>query len=373
MSVISVRKLNEYDMRALREAVEAHLNAVTHNGELCAGMRVVLKPNLVTARHAENAATTHPLLIRAVCDALRDRGVSDITIADSPGGPYVPAALKTVYAVTGVSKLADVAQLNYDTGWKRIETPEAYLCPDFNIINPLLQADYIINLPKLKTHSLTLLSGSVKNMFGSIPGLQKPELHYRFKDIESFSRMLAELCVLTGPRLTIMDAVDTMEGNGPTGGKRRFLGLTIASRDPFALDWYAAGLMGIESEKIDMLRIGRDRGFFNPDENTIMGDEPDFDIPPYELPDTAKAEFLNAVPPLIRKPVTVAARALVRPLPKLDKSKCCGCGKCAEICPAKIVRIKNGKAGFTKKNCISCFCCQEMCPMNAIRVKRRLK
>ena len=124
-----------------------------------------------------------------------------------------------------------------------------------------MDRDYLIDLPKLKTHSMVGFSGAVKNLFGTVPGLQKPELHCRFPEREPFSEMLCDLCHFLGPDLSLMDGIWAMEGNGPTGGRRRDLHVIAGSESPWALDVAAASLVGLEPEKIVMLREGHERGY----------------------------------------------------------------------------------------------------------------
>ncbi len=370
MSTVSVRKTEDYRQDTLDLAVANHFDALQIEKDLRPGMKVTIKPNLLTARRPNQAATTHPNLALAVVKWLRDRGAEDITVADSPAGPYHAANLRTVYGVSGMNILEGCARLNYDTGWKEIPCPEGFRNRCFNIINPLADADYIINIAKLKTHSLTTMSGGIKNMFGSIPGLQKPEMHYKYPGQEDFANMLLEVAGTVSPDITLIDAVEAMEGNGPNSGDRRYMGLTLASRDVFSQDYVAAGLMGIEPESVPMLKLALAKGLFSPSDICVTGDFTQNGLKPFRLPDSKK--FLGFLPDFMRGPVSKAAALFLKPLPNLDEGKCIGCGKCAESCPPHIIRIADKKARIPKKGCISCFCCQEVCPAHAIEVRRSL-
>jgi len=110
------------------------------------------------------------------------------------------------------------------------------------VANPVLEADVIINLPKLKTHTLTLMTGAVKNMFGTVPGFRKAEMHKIFPGHREFAAMIVELFSHVRPALNIMDAVLAMEGNGPSSGSPRELGLVAVSDDAVALDAVMAGV-----------------------------------------------------------------------------------------------------------------------------------
>jgi len=224
----------------------------------------------------------------------------------------------------------------------------------------------------LKTHAMTGYSGGIKNLFGTIPGLEKPQMHYRWPDIENFSRMLVELAQVVNPQLTIIDAIDAMEGNGPTGGSSHPLHMLLASKDMYTQDYFAAGLMKLDPEEIVMIRQAAEQGLAKPDDLILKGDSVPQNLTPFVQPDTKRLDFGNAVPGFLQKPFTAIARKLLKSYPQVDKNICVGCGKCAESCPAQIITIRNKKAHFPRKGCISCFCCQEMCPVKAISVKKAL-
>lgn len=367
----SIVRCENYDQDALNAAVERHFAALHADALLRPGMRVVIKPNLVGARRPETAATTHPNLVRAVAVWLRRRGVRNILICDSPGGLYAVSPLQTVYAATGMKALSDVAALNADVSYQTVKAAHGGAIPSFNIVTPIAQADLLINIAKLKTHAMTLLSAGIKNLFGCVPGLQKPELHYRHPDIEDFSNMLVTLARTVAPALTLIDAIDAMEGDGPTGGTVRHLGLTLAARDLFTQDWFACSLIGIDPERVVMLRRAKALGLID-ERVEIVGDQPVYAEPPFKQPRATGVDFTGHLPEPLGRPLRAVLGGLLKPYPKLDASKCVGCGKCAESCPPKIIVIANRKAHFTRKGCISCFCCQEMCPARAIGVRRSL-
>lgn len=365
----SVVRADSYDQAAMNEAVCRHFDALNIEDIIKPGMRVAIKPNLVGARRPDTAATTHPNLVRAVILWLRARGISDITVCDSPGGAYTPQHLDSVYRATGMAELADVACLNRDTGFVSVKAAEGGTA--FNIINPIAQADLVINIAKLKTHSMTLLSAGIKNLFGCIPGLQKPEMHYRHPEVNGFSDMLVSLARTVSPAVTLIDAVECMEGDGPTGGTVRHMGLTLAARDLFTQDALAARMMGIEPNEVAMLRVVQAQGLMD-NEVIWAGDEPIYAQPPFKRPRASGVDFTGHVPRILQKPARAVMERLLKPYPRVDAKRCIGCGKCAESCPAHIIVLENKKAHFTRKGCISCFCCQEMCPVKAIGIQRRI-
>lgn len=368
MSLISVQRADGYDPAGMKAAVEAHFAALEVEKDLFPGMKVLLKPNLLAARRPEQAVTTHPALIQAVIDWLRERGVENILLADSPGGLYNEARLRAVYAAGGMDRLRGVT-LDLAAGSAPVDQPRGKVCRRFDIIDPIRRADYIINLPKVKTHGMTVVSLGVKNLFGAVPGLEKPALHCRYPGWEAFAGMLLDLAELVAPAITLADGVIAMEGDGPAGGTTRQLGYTFASRDIYSLDWFLADrVMGIPPRQVPMLRQAKERGLV--EETPALTGDPLGEIPPFARPKSQSADFADRLPGFLRAPAKALLGGLFRPKPRVDKALCVGCGRCAESCPQKIITLAQGKAVIDTRRCISCFCCQEMCPVKAITAKR---
>ena len=369
MSLISVKLVDTYEDSAVFAAVSAHFSALAVEKDLSPETRVLIKPNLLTGSAPARAVTTHPAVVAAVIRWLKERGVKNIVVADSPGGPYSAVRLNSVYAAVGYNTPEIEPHLNRTFQFRPAPRPAGSL-RSFNVITPALEADYIINLPKLKTHGMTILSAGIKNLFGVIPGLQKPEMHYRFPDLELFSAMLVDLAAFVQPGVTLIDGVDAMEGNGPSGGTVRHAGITFASRDLFTQDWFAASFMGLSPQAVPMLRIAKERGLVHDESCRFTGDPIPANAAPFAMPDTAKIDFMDSLPGFLKKPGFAVADRLLRPVPVVSAEKCIGCGKCMESCPPHVIEIKNRKAKMRRKGCISCFCCQEMCPVQAISAKR---
>lgn len=373
MSVVNVIKVPSYDEEAVYAAVSRHFEALGVEKDLNPLMMVLLKPNLLYGKKPEAGVTTNPAVLKAVIRWLRERDITNIVVADSSGGLFTAEYMKSVYGASGLRVPGIQEYLNDDFTYKRVETREGFTVRSFNLITPVTDADYIINLPKLKTHAMTTVSAGVKNLFGTIPGLQKPDMHRRYPELDQFVHMLCELCETVRPNVTLLDAIDSMEGNGPGGGTVRHTGVTMCSRSPYALDIEAVTFMGLDPAEMPHLKAAKEMGLW-PDQVEVTGDKLVPCSPAFRLPDTRRSTgFDDAVPKLLRKPAERIMDALLRSYPNVDKSKCVGCGKCAESCPQKIIRVENRKASMPRRGCISCFCCQEMCPVHAIGVKRGLK
>lgn len=362
----------EYDEELIYASVCKFMDALGVAKEMRPDLKVVIKPNLIIAKGPDFPATTHPFVIKAVVRWLNDHQVRDITLAESSGGLYNAEHMKIIYQVCGMKQLEPEVKLNMDFSAQTVYCEKEFANHSFHIITPIVKADYIINICKLKTHAMTGYSGGIKNLFGTIPGLEKPQMHYRWPDIGDFSHMLLELAQTVNPQLTIIDGIDAMEGNGPTGGTSHPLHLLLAARDLYTQDYFAAKLMGLDPMQIEMIRQAVDMGLASPDSIELSGDPVPENLTPFQLPDTKKLDFTDAVPGFLRKPAAYLLGRLFKSYPQLNKSLCVGCGKCAESCPAHVIKIENKKAKFKKKGCISCFCCQEMCPMKAISVKKAL-
>ena len=343
---------------------------------LSASTKVLLKPNLLAKHAPEKAVTTHPAIVCAVIRALKRRGVQNITVADSPGGVYTPAVMKSIGQVSGLAEICQQEGALFYTDCEFGEKEaDGKLMHRFNLLKPVLEADFIIDLPKMKTHVMTNVTAGVKNLFGTIPGLQKAELHMRFPDKERFGDMLCDLCQTVRPQMTILDAVSAMEGDGPAGGTARHVGLLLASENVWNLDLAVCFLMGVQPSKVPYLQAGIERGLcsdsFSPD--LCEGDKDACkEIKGYQLPSAyVEMDFSNRFPPFLRwaSPMVVKFAA---PRPKVQQKKCIGCGKCAEICPGHTIQISDHKAKILPADCIRCFCCHEMCPVKAIDVVRPL-
>lgn len=370
--VQTVYRIDEYDEEKIYQAICRSMDALDIAADIRPDRKVVLKPNLIMAKTPDLSATTHPLVIKAVVRWLLGQGVTDITLAESSGGLYNSEYMKRVYRVCGMGILRPEVKLNMDFSAKTIHCAEGFRNRSFHVITPIVEADYVINICKLKTHAMTGYSGGIKNLFGVIPGLEKPQMHYRWPDIEDFSQMLLELAQTIAPQLTVVDAVEAMEGNGPTGGTTHPLHLLLAARDFYTQDYFAAGLMGLDPRQIVMIRQAVERGLARPDEIKLVGDPLPEGGRPFEQPDSIRLDFTDNVPGFMRKPFVFVASRLLKSYPQLRADVCVGCGKCAESCPAQVIRIQNGKAKFRRRGCISCFCCQEMCPVKAISVRKAL-
>jgi uncharacterized protein (DUF362 family)/Pyruvate/2-oxoacid:ferredoxin oxidoreductase delta subunit len=356
---VSVQKADDYEPDLVYTAVCRHFDALGVAGELTPDTRVLLKPNMLLAKDPAAAVTTHPVFLRAVAKRLRELGVKNIVLADSAGGLYNERMLRRTYDACGFSALSDILTLNFDTSSRKKN--------GFLIITPVLEADYIINCAKLKTHALMLMTAAVKNMFGSVPGIKKAEYHCTKATIEPFTKMILDLHETVKPQLSLVDAIDCMEGNGPSGGIVRRMGYTFASKNAYAADEACARLMNINPHMVRTIQLARKRGLIDPKAVQTTGDAVTPAQPAFQLPDS----YVNAHRTRSGGGIGRLLWGRTDTRPAVIREKCVGCGKCAVGCPKQIITISDKVAYIPKKGCISCFCCHELCPEKAIEIIKR--
>ena len=250
----------DYALQNARTAVRQMAAQLPALSKISAGMRVAIKVNLVAPLRPDRAATTHPILLQALTEYLLEQG-AEVVIGDSPGGLFTKAYVDGVYTACGLRTVQQAgAELNADFSVQTASFPAAAAAQAFDYTAWLDRADVIVNFSKLKTHGMMSMSCAVKNMFGVIPGLQKPEYHYRYPQVEKFADMLLDLNAYFRPAVNLVDAVVAMEGNGPTNGRARHMGVLLGSETPYTLDLVCAGLIGLAPDSVPTLVRAAERG-----------------------------------------------------------------------------------------------------------------
>jgi uncharacterized protein (DUF362 family) len=227
------------------------------------GDRVLLKVNLLSAKDPQKAVTTHPELIRAVATAVRRSGGHPY-IGDSPGGTFSKRTLRKAYKKTGLEALAheENIPLNFDTSIKKMDIPRGKRLKSSLFCQYALDADKIIALPKLKTHSFQYMTLACKIMYGMVPGLTKAKYHARFPRKDFFADILLDILLWVKPQLFILDGILAMQGQGPGGGDPIELGCVLASTAPVAMDMAVCEIIGVEPVGIPVLRMAKVRGLW---------------------------------------------------------------------------------------------------------------
>ena len=366
---VSIARCGSYERDEVRAAVAACLAPLGGIGAFVRpGSRVLVKPNLLSSRPPEDAVTTHPELVRAVVEQVQEAGATAV-VGDSPGGRNTRSSYDALLRRTGMQEVIDGTGCGvtyFDEAYDEVPVPAGAIFRRFRIARAVREADTVICVSKLKTHQLTLLTGAVKVLYGYIPGIGKAEYHLHTRtDADTFADLLLDLGIPFPPALSVMDAVVGMEGDGPSHGTLRQVGLVLASPSPHALDLAAARIMGFAPEEVPTIRRAMARGIgpAGLDAITFPGEPLEaVRVPPFRRPGPIG---LGRVP----APLVHLAGRLLASRPEIRSGACRRCGKCAESCPPHAITFVKGRVPRIRHHqCIRCFCCQELCPEGAVEV-----
>lgn len=377
-NLVSIIACENYEQELVNQAVK---DAVDKLGGIekfvKSGQKVAIKANLLMKVAPEKCATTHPSVVGAIGKLCKEAG-AEVVIVDSAGGPFNSMYMNSIYKSSGMVDIAEKygLQLNQDFDYVSIQNENGVVGKKFDVLKTLEEADCIINVCKLKTHAFAGFTNAVKNMFGAIPGLTKVEMHGKYRDISTFCDFLYDIIDYFGDKLTlnISDAVDAMEGEGPSNGTPRHIGVIGASANAVALDLACVKLMNADPMSMPTIIKAKERGKIDGVDVEIVGDNlEDFIVKDFDVivPNINKP-FANIVPLKMQKFV----QNIMSQRPKIVQKHCRGCRKCFEHCPVKAISMvdKNGKkvASIDYDKCIRCFCCQELCPFGVIKIKSPL-
>ncbi len=368
-AVVSIVRLDSYTPGSVQGAMRRLLSQLGGAPRFIRpNQSVVLKPNFLRPAVPSSALTTHPEIIRAAASIARDEGAREVLVTDSPG---IGTAIKCAKRLGLVLKTPSYQVVDADDPVE-CDTEEG-LFRKIRVSKRMRDAEVLINLAKVKTHAQMGMTLAVKNTFGAVTGPDKAQWHFRVgRDHDKFAELMVRIHESIAPRLSILDGVVGMEGNGPGSGDPRPLGFLMASTNAHALDFVLCKTLGIDPAHVYTLRAAGKIGVLPAEADIqIVGESPSSLKPnaPFRL---ARPMSTRLIGP---RWISLAVEHLLTVSPVIDARRCTLCMRCVECCAASAVSKKEGGTGLgvmhiDTKRCISCFCCQEMCPEGAIAVKR---
>ena len=372
---VSIVRAHDYDY--------AEIYAVMKKGiELIGGLAKIVPPgsnvfvkinHLSSPSPVEKGIVTHPVFVEVVLDLLKAVS-ANITVGDDiqsgTGDGFQISGFRQMCRRVGV-RLINLREIGF------VKTAcNGHFLENIYLSKIALDADVIINLPKLKTHSLCVLTGGVKNMYGTIPIGLRRKFHGAYIRNEDFSHVVTDIFSAIRPQLTIMDGIIAMEGEGPSAGSLRRLGIILASQDAVAIDAVATKIIGLNPMDIYTTRYSDERGLGVGDLRNIEvgGGEIDSVLTPaFRPPRVAGLPFSSAINTLVKLVPLFLPRLILRKLaikPSVIEHRCTGCAECKNICPIEAISIHSETAKIDHNICIECMCCHEVCRFDAIEPKQ---
>jgi uncharacterized protein (DUF362 family)/Pyruvate/2-oxoacid:ferredoxin oxidoreductase delta subunit len=363
---VSIVRCSDYSN--VKSAIKEALALIGGLGSIITpGKRVLLKPNVLAIRAPEDAVTTHPAVVSAMCELVKEAG--GIPLIGDGSGIVRPGSTTTseAFRASGIGAVASACGaelINFETsGYTEVSVPAARQFPRLYIAKAVLEADVVISLPKLKTHELTLYTGAVKNFFGAVPQKFRKQAH-ALEDRDRFGEAIVDIYSIVKPHLAVMDGVVGMEGNGPANGTPIASGVVLASYDCVALDMVASELIGFDPLKVPTNKAALSRGFGtqNPEIAGVALQDAGLK---FKLPEGGATAMLPSfLMRALRKHLTVK--------PFINTSKCVRCKACVLNCSANAIEDTGKILKINQEKCIQCYCCRELCPKDAVEIKKSL-
>jgi uncharacterized protein (DUF362 family)/NAD-dependent dihydropyrimidine dehydrogenase PreA subunit len=368
-SEVAVVRCSSYDYGEVKKSVYSSVDMAggIKSLHIGSGDIVLLKVNLLAARKPEDAVTTHPTVGKALIEYFQDAG-ADVVLGDaSAAGPIETRKALKVSGIAQVAKEMKARAINFEAeGFVKIPAPKGSIhLTELHVAKTVLDAQLVVSVAKLKNHNLTKFTGALKNLFGTVPTATRMRLH-ALGNPRLFAQAIVDICAAIKPGLAVMDGVIGMDGNGPSFGTIKKVGIIAASRDSVALDAVCSSIVGYRENEVPITVEASHRGLGHGalQDIRVKG----VDIGGLEVSwEKVKAMPLDRVPSrLIRMMMR-----LVYTRPKLIKNNCMRCATCASHCPAQAITLDPYPV-LDYNRCLRCFTCNEVCPNGAYELRKSL-
>ncbi len=368
---VVVQQCFEYDLEIVKEKVRKAFDELYVWDKINSQSRVFIKLNCLGPFAPEMAVTTHPVVLQAVIQLLKEK-TNNIIVGDNPATRDIIYTLKKCGLMPII--IDEKVQIFNPTVLTKITNSNPHLYHTFEVTKEMIDVDVLINIPKLKTHTLAYMTCAEKNFFGLIYGLNKSAWHVKASNPLEFGEAMNDLygafieAWKNKMVVHLCDGILGLEGEGPSsGGIPKKANVLLASYDAIALDRIACEVVHLDYKKLYINQIAHEREYGQGDINKIeiIGDSLNlFD----EIKFLAPKDSLSHIGLKILR--FKFLRNLLLEHPKISSKECIGCNECEEICPGKA--LDKGKPPHLKRvKCIRCWCCAEVCPKNAIYKSKR--
>lgn len=373
-NVVAIVECNDYSKENLKAALNKIVELLELK-ELFKNKSILLKPNaLAPTKHT----FTPPELVAELLDILKqDPTVKDLYVGDSTMTKSLTSlTLKRAKYLEQCDEKCSKITNFFESERMKVELKNPISAVENHIYLPkeVVDAELIINMPKLKTHKGYVYTGAIKNFFGLLGN--KMNMHMTHKDKIEFQKLLADIYFAVEetnktnlPKvLTIMDAVIAMEGKGPRAGKPKQVGLLIAGFNSAAVDMIGYTLMNGKPEQLDAIVSLANRTNLPVDVSQleILGVD---DYTKYIKKHFKKPSIATLRQKEVQDRFSRIANKIMSISIKINRNKCVLCEECVRHCPAEALTRKGDRIILDKNTCIECFCCGESCPNDAISAK----
>lgn len=355
------------NMEDIKRKINKIIVELFPDGFIQKGEKVLIKPNLVSSH---KGATTNIDVLKCIIDVVKENGGTPI-VGESSGYEFDTDKTFKILDINKLEKEEDVKIINLDNEeFREVKVGHITL----KIPQIVLECDKLINVPKLKMHSVTTVSFGLKNLMGIVHRDTRRKFH-----ILGLSKGIVKINQKIPSYLTIVDGLNFMSEKA-VFGKEIESNYLIAGRDIVAVDEVCSKLIGIDSNKIKHISIAKSQ-LKHDEKIEVIGNYSENNFQELEYQNRFKKTIHNILFWGLYVGDFIYSRFIsdksILPFfhwyfgirPEIDKDKCTKCGKCREICPANAI---TEEIKIERKKCqeVRCFKCVNVCPENATTIKR---